>query len=130
MLAAVGGEANRAATHTNQDREIEEMETPLHEAMTSGVLVDVRDADGNSVAQAVYFDWRGRPVPAVGDSMSCDGFSLSDGRPQRIVGRVRERQFDVQMDELGEVCVWVRVVLVMHEAPRAAKLGRMAFSAN
>lgn len=105
------------------------METPLHEAMTSGVLVDVRDAKGNSVAQAVYFDWRGRPVPAVGDSMSCDGVSLADGRKERIHGRVRERQFDVQVDELGEVSVWVRVVLMMHNAPRR-KPSRLVFSAN
>jgi len=106
------------------------MDTPLHEAMTSGVLVDARDANGNSVAQAVYFDWRGRPVPAVGDWMQCDGVSLSDGRRRRIEGRVQSRHFDVQMDEQGDTCVWVRVVLVASEPSRRAAPRRIVFSAN
>jgi hypothetical protein len=95
------------------------METRLKEAMTSGVLIEVRDAGDNSLGQSVHVDWRGRPVPAVGDTLACDAVCPASGRAQRVVGRVRARHFDVQREEGGGTCVWVRVVL--DALPRAAQ---------
>jgi hypothetical protein len=108
-----------------------EMETRLQEAMASGVLVDVRDGGDHSIGQAVYLDWHGRPVPAVGDTMTCEAVQGPAGRPQRILGRVRSRHFDVQRDETGATCVWVRVILDAQPRPAGPpRAYRPRFSAN
>jgi hypothetical protein len=105
----------------------------LREAMTSGVLVEFRDAAGNTLGQAVYLDWRGRPLPARGDVVSCEVPRPGAGGRRKLWGRVRSRQFDVQRDASGEACVWVRVVVAAFEtsAPaRAERQGRVSFSVN
>lgn len=94
------------------------METDLREAMTSGVLVEFCDERGNCVGQSVYLDWRGRPLPAVGDTLTC-GAPGSSGGGRKLSGRVSSRVFDVQRDEHGAVSVWVR--LVVDISPRAAR---------
>jgi len=92
------------------------MKTELKEAMTSGVFVEFRDARGNTLGQVVYSNWRGRPVPAVGDALQCElkGTGQLKGtvvrRSHKVRGKVVSRQFDVQCDEHGEPCVWVIIV--------------------
>ena len=110
------------------------MATSLKEALTSGVLVDVQDAQGNSVAQAVYFDWRGRPVPGIGDTMCCDAVSPSGSGGGKMRGVVRTRNFDVQTEAGGGIAVWVRIELeLLDTQPVAASSKtpyRARFSAN
>jgi len=109
------------------------MTTSMKEAMTSGVLVDFQDQRGNTIGQSVYTDWRGRPVPCVGDSMVCDVRDAASGRLLKRRGWVVGRHFDVQNDDAGRPCVWVRLVLkpatsdASHGLPRRL---RIAFSAN
>lgn len=117
------------------EREVKEMATDLKEAMTSGVLVDVQDERQNSLAQAVYVDWRGRPVPHIGDTMCCDAVCLASGMRQRVRGVVRERHFDVQTDSHGEAVVWLRVVMELLDTQPTASIAagrpyRARFSAN
>jgi hypothetical protein len=110
------------------------METELREAMTSGVFVEFCDERGNCVAQSVYLDWRGRPLPAVGDQLTCGVTNATTGRHTRLSGCVRSRQFDVQRDADGEVSVWVRVVVDLADQPRhgqgALRYPRAMFSDN
>lgn len=87
------------------------METKLKEAMASGVLVEFRDELGNTLGTACFPDWRGRPVPAVGDRMNCRQAQLIEGIPGKLAGRVQSRHFDVQVEEGGSTCVWVRLVV-------------------
>lgn len=109
------------------------MQTHLMEAMTSGVFVEVWNAQNQSAGQAVYLDWRGRPVPGVGDTMTCVVNSSQTGRPEKLCGRVRARHFELQTDDTGEPCVWVRVDLdqiAWHEARSSRDSGWPRFSAN
>ena len=94
------------------------METTLKEAMASGVFVEFHDASGNTVGQAVYCDWRRRPVPSVGDSICCRlNAPAVDGR-SKLTGQVCSRRFEVQFDDAGEPCVWVHLIATL--APRPA----------
>lgn len=106
------------------------METHLMEAMTSGVFVEVWDTDHRPAGQAVYLDWRGRPVPAVGDAMACPVTSPTTGRRQKVWGRVRERHFEVQIDDQGQPCVWVRLELERIPAPESRPRRWPRFSTN
>lgn len=109
------------------------METELREAMASGVLVEFRDASNHTLGQAVYFDWRGRPVPAVGDAICCQIKAAGAERVEKICGRVVARQFDIQTDSAGEPCVWVRVLAsadTLPTRPRVARSFQARFSAN
>lgn len=87
------------------------MNSALKESMTAGVFVEFRDAAGHTLATEAYFDWNGRPVPAVGDDMCCVIHARESGRKEKIYGRVRQRQFDVQRDEAGDSSVWLYLVL-------------------
>jgi hypothetical protein len=87
------------------------MKTQLFEAMTSGVFVEVRDAQGNSIGQAVYTDWKSRPLPAVGDTLCCELCTSKSGRKQKVRGRVRSRHFEVQRQADGEPSVWAQLIL-------------------
>lgn len=93
------------------------MKTTLSEAMTSGVFVEVRDARGNSVGQAVYTDWKSRPLPAVGDTMCCVLWVASAGRKQKVHGRVRSRHFEVQTQADGQPSVWAQLILEKVDSP-------------
>ena len=109
------------------------MQTHLMEAMASGVFIVVWDERGRSLGHAVFLDWHGRPVPAMGDTMSCVVNSPATGRPEKIWGRVRARHFELQTDDDGQPCVWVRVDLDRvaernRRAPRKARWPR--FSTN
>ena len=114
------------------------METNLREAMTAGVVVEFRDSQGHTVGQAVYTDWRGRPVPNLGDTLCCDDTRRSVARRRaRLLGRVRSRQFDFQIDEQGEPSVWVLLVVETIDRSAAAaaeasaqKNPRVTFSLN
>ena len=112
------------------------METDLREAIVSGVFVEFCDQNGNCVAQSVYLDWSGRPVPAVGDELSCSAASAASGRLTSFSGSVRTRHFDVQRDAQGSVSVYVRLVVDLTpsaSSTRKPSLPRYApgmFSAN
>jgi hypothetical protein len=93
------------------------METELREAMTAGVFVEFCDERGNCVAQSVYLDWHNRPVPAVGDTLTCGVTNATTGRAAQFSGRVRSRQFDVQRDAEGAVTVWVRLMVDLSDRP-------------
>jgi hypothetical protein len=97
------------------------METELREAMTSGVFVEFCDERGNCVAQSVYLDWHSRPVPAVGDQLTCSVTSSTTGRSSKFSGQVRARQFDLQRDAEGGVSVWVRLIV---DLPARSKTSR------
>jgi|GEM_PF-3368526 len=87
------------------------MQTKLKEAMASGILVEFRDDLGNTLGTACFPDWRGRPVPAVGDRMNCRQVALIEGVPGKLAGKVQSRHFDLQTDQDGAPCVWVRLVV-------------------
>jgi hypothetical protein len=100
------------------------MKTHQEEALASGVFVEFHDRAGNTIGQALYADWQGRPVPAVGDMWRCPAQRLATGRREQLTGRVLSRHFEVQYDG-GQPCVWVRLILVVAPAPVAP-----AFSTN
>jgi hypothetical protein len=102
------------------------MKTELREAMTSGVLVEFQDAQGNLLGQAVYTDWRGRPVPGLGDTLASPAVAAKHAGSVALRGRVVARHFQLQSDEAGAPCVWVRLVVAVpsksanrHEGPTA-----------
>jgi hypothetical protein len=107
------------------------MKTALREAMTAGVYVEFRDAAGNTIGQALYTDWRGRPVPAVGDMLACDVQAIAGPAVRKLLGRVASRQFEVQREADGSPAVWVRLIVETKAgaprpttAPRAATFSR------
>ncbi|HVC95925.1 MAG TPA: hypothetical protein VND64_19705 [Pirellulales bacterium] len=109
------------------------MDDELKTAMTSGVFVEFRDELGNTIGQAVYTGWQGRPVPLVGDTVCCAIASPMTGRRRKLLGRVIQRQFEVQHDVDGETCVWVRLLLrtkATRPSRPAPRPSRIDFSAN
>ncbi len=104
------------------------MKTELREAMTSGVYVEFRDATGNTVGQALYTDWRGRPVPAVGDLLATNVPATAE----KLSGRVVSRQFELQTEPDGSPCVWVRLVVEAktNSERDASAQGGVTFSRN
>lgn len=85
------------------------MAADLREATAAGVWMDFRDAAGHSLGQAVFADWRGKPLPAVGDT-------VVHGPPERpgrepLRGRVVSRSFDVQRSPEGHSEVWAYLVI-------------------
>ena len=108
------------------------MESDLNEAMASGVFVEFCDARGDTVGQAVFTGWQGRPVPAEGDLVCCAVVSPT-GRRQKLTGRVVRRHFELQHQADGQPCVWVRLRLETIGRPRTSGLSaqtRISFSAN
>lgn len=106
------------------------MKTELQESMAAGVFVEFCDARGHTVGQALFTPWQARPLPAVGDLLSCSAFCSVTGRRKKLTGRIRARHFELQHGDDG-ACVWVRMVAEMAgtEAPRQAR--RLAgFSTN
>jgi len=89
------------------------MKTELREAMTSGVLVEFQDAQGNLLGQVVYTDWRGRPVPGLGDTLTSPASAAKNAASVTLRGRVVARHFQLQADEDGAPCVWVRLVVAV-----------------
>lgn len=85
------------------------MASLLRESLTAGVFVEFLDAGGNCQGQAVFVDWRGRPLPAAGDTLSAQVVSPSDGQSVTLCGRVLRRHFELQRDEEGRAEVWVRL---------------------
>ena len=106
------------------------METHLKEAMTAGLLVEVYNAAGEYIGQAVFFDYRGRPVPAVGDTMSCHIDSFVSGRREKVIGLVRTRHFDVQQQDDGQPSVWARLEVEQTEVTKKPARRAPRFSAN
>jgi len=109
------------------------MGTPLQEAMTAGVLVEFFDTCGNTVAQAVFTQWQGRPLPAVGDTLCCPAALRGSGQTEKLFGRVRARKFEVQREDDGEVSVWCRLDLeTLRPDAARTRAGRQRefFSAN
>lgn len=87
------------------------MGTDLNTAMTAGVWIEIQDACGQCVAQAVYLDWRNRPLPDVGDTVCCEVEAPASSSPRKLYGKVRTRHFDVQREDDGRPSVWVRLIL-------------------
>ena len=119
LLAWYGGQVMR----TKPQRQ------PLDEAMLSGVFIEMQDAMGHLIAQSVFADWPGQPVPDMGDQLCfvADHGAMKD---QNVVGRVRRRQFDVQRDESGSTAVWVRLLLDEIPQPLARKTPRVPVHAG
>ncbi len=113
------------------------MKTELQEAMTSGVLVEFRDAAGKTLAHAVFTDWRGRPVPIIGDAVTSDAIAsaqptASGSNTARLKGCVIDRQFELQQEADGSPSVWVRLIVETGRIPVRPKPTRRAieFSQN
>lgn len=103
----------------------------LREATASGVVVEFRDVLGNSAGTAVFFDWSGRPLPAVGDHFTCRVEPSRSGR-RTLSGYVKFRGFDVQTAEDGRPAVWVRLVIELGAVAQKNRVlpGRVCFSKN
>ena len=97
------------------------METELKAAMTTGVLVEFFDAAGHCVGQSVFVDWHSRPLPAAGDLLTCEVNGTASGRKRKLLGRVRERHFDVQQTDRGEPSVWARLTVDVVERTGTAE---------
>jgi hypothetical protein len=112
------------------------MKTELQEAMTSGVYVEFRDAAGNTIGQMLYTDWRGRPVPAVGDALACNipspGSSSGKLQAGKLQGQIVSRQFELQHEVDGSPCVWVRLVVETQTGAKRSSVARrgISFSEN
>ncbi len=111
------------------------MKTELREAMTSGVYVEFRDGVGNTVGQALYTDWRGRPVPAVGDMLASDVPGASTPKASasaaKLSGCVIARYFELQTEADGTPCVWVRLIVEVTSGRRELKSrSSVTFSRN
>lgn len=105
------------------------MTTPLMQAMTAGVFVEFHDGQGHSVGQAIFTDWQGRPLPAVGDWLQCAAHCPASGRPRKLAGRVISRWFELQHE--GESpCVWVRLDLQVGERSSGRPRRPASFSEN
>jgi len=104
------------------------MKTKLREAMTSGVYVEFRDGLGNTVGQALYTDWRGRPVPALGDMLASE---VQGTNAAKLSGCVVARHFELQTEADGSPCVWVRLIVEIASGRRDLKSGSsVTFSRN
>ena len=103
------------------------MMTELQVAMTAGVFVEFHDRQGNTVGQAVFAGWQGRPIPGVGDTMCCSAQSPTSGRREKLVGQVTSRHFELQHAD-GEPCVRVRLALTVAAAQRRTR--EVTFSSN
>lgn len=107
------------------------MTTQLSEAMTAGVFVEFHDEKGNTLGQAVYLEWQGRPLPAVGDTVTCQVNTAFGPWGRSLSGRVESRHFDIQEQENGQPCVWARIVARAHEnAKTETREVRERFSVN
>ncbi|HEX4129802.1 MAG TPA: hypothetical protein VHZ24_07150 [Pirellulales bacterium] len=101
------------------------MKTQLQSSMAAGVFVEFHDDQGNTLGQAVFTDWQGRPVPAVGDTLRCEAQSTITGRREQIVGQVTSRHFELQHDE-GNPCIWVRLAATVAGAQRRINAPRFS----
>jgi hypothetical protein len=110
--------------------ETDAKEAAFRNAIASGVFIEFRDAHGNSVGQAAYLDWRGQPLPKVGDTLSADVAAIDGNRATKLIGRVQSRQFDVQAAADGGAAVWVHLVACVADrsAARGAKRQRRPFA--
>lgn len=108
------------------------MDGDLRTAMTAGVFVEYRDELGNTVGQAVFTGWQGRPVPNIGDTVCCAVHLTATGRRRRLLGRVLERHFEMQHEDDGQPCLWVRLALeaIAPPPPRSKSQSRWQFSWN
>jgi len=107
----------------------QEATTPLPEAMASAVFIEMHDAMGQWVAQAVFLDWYRRPVPAVGDTVCFDA-EQGPREGRKVIGRVETRQFEIQRDELGETSSWVRLELLEIPSPLPRTVPRRSTPEN
>ncbi len=115
------------------DRIPEEREMDLQEQMTAGVLVEFLTDEEQVVGQTALAGWRGRPLPAVGDTVVCSARGPNGQPGRRLRGRVVARYFDLQQDDHGCPVVWARLeVRVDTPRPRYPRRpgGPIGFSAN
>lgn len=81
----------------------------LRECLAAGVLVEFLEDQERVVARAVFEGWRGRPLPAVGDTLVCPVKPPGAHQARSWRGVVMARHFEVQTDEQGCPVVWVRL---------------------
>ncbi|HWA99550.1 MAG TPA: hypothetical protein VG713_13700 [Pirellulales bacterium] len=103
------------------------MKTQLQSAMTAGVFVEFHDQAGNTLGQAVFADWNGRPLPAVGDTLRCAVQSTITGRREKLAGHITSRHFELQHDG-DSPCIWVRLAATVAAAAR--RINPVTFSDN
>jgi hypothetical protein len=111
------------------------METRRKEAFASSVFVEFFDVLGNSLAQAAFLQWRGKPLPDVGDSVCCAVAHSPQGQAAKMTGRVRCRHFEVQTSANGAANVLVRLTVDVASAGgkparHAAPASPLFFSQN
>lgn len=93
------------------------METTLCETQVAGVFIEFHDNRGHTVGQAVFNEWPEPRLPEVGDQVSCPARSPMSGRREQMLGRVRDRHFEVQEDDAGRAHVWVRLHVAVAATP-------------
>ncbi|HVA51145.1 MAG TPA: hypothetical protein VNH11_32690 [Pirellulales bacterium] len=93
------------------------MDGDLQAAMTAGLFVEYRDEQGNTIGQTVFTGWQGRPVPNIGDLVCCTVQLTATRRQRKLLGRVKQRHFEVQHEDDGRPCVWARLVLEVVASP-------------
>jgi hypothetical protein len=108
------------------------MDGELRAEMTAGVFIEFQDEVGNTVGQAVFTGWQGRPVPNIGDTVCCAVQLSATGRRRKLLGRVIRRHFELQHEDDGQPCVWVRLLMetVNLPAARPRPKSRIRFSSN
>lgn len=104
--------------------------TAFAETLASGVLVEFLDQQGNLVGQAMYPQWNGQALPAIGDVVSSVAHCHADGRSRKLVGRVEQRHFDLQRSEQDETCIWVRLAVRLAAGPSRGGRRAVQFSLN
>ncbi|MCA9103314.1 MAG: hypothetical protein R3C10_24460 [Pirellulales bacterium] len=86
------------------------MDAALDERMeVAGVLIEFLDTRGNTVGQAMLDEWPTSRLPGVGDRLRCRARSTTSGQRKTFDGHVRDRHFEVQEDDDGRACLWVRL---------------------
>ena len=88
-------------------------EEPAH-----GVWIEFLDTHGDTVAQQVVDEWRGRPVPDRGDYIE---FAATAGAPWHS-GIVIARRVDRQQAADGSPRLWVRLIVRLDAAPARARI--------
>ena len=107
------------------------MDGDLQAATAAGLFVEYRDEHGNSVGQAIFAGWQGRPVPNIGELVCCTVQLMASRRRRKLLGRVAQRHFEVQRQQNGRQCVWARLTVDVVDPPVATtKQPRCRFSSN
>lgn len=107
------------------------MDGDLQAATAAGLFVEYRDDQGNTIGHAIFADWQGRPVPKLGDLVCCTVQLTASRRRRKLLGRVAQRQFELQQQDDGRQCVWARLTVEIVDPPvNTPNPSRIRFSSN